>query len=275
MAAAEIYSQSTSFGGHLRYWRTARGLTQLELAHRAASTTRHISFMETGRSRPGQTMVLRLAEALEIPARDRNDLLEAAGYPGILAEPKLTSEAIVPFQKAVRYTVTAHDPFPSFAINRWYDILEMNKAGEAMFGGEAPGKKMNIVSSIFEDPDMKIRMENWDTVARAMACRLRREASSSPRDRRLQELLDRAHKSIKTSSPVRCPPPDDDQVICPTFRIGDRLVRTISMVARFGSTRGVMMDELRVETIFPRDSDAEDFFRALANGETPQRPYWQ
>lgn len=274
MTVAGIYPQSTSFGGHLRYWRTARGLTQLELAHRAASTSRHISFMETGRSRPGETMVLRLAEALEIPGTDRNDLLEAAGYPGIFIERKLDKEAIVPFQKAIQYTVTALQPFPSFAINRWYDILEMNEAADAMFGGDRPDKKMNIVSCIFEDPDMQDRMENWSAVARAMACRLRHEVSSSPRDQRLQDLLALAHRTIEGTSASECAR-RDDQVICPTFRVGDRLVRTISMVARFGLTRGVMMDELRVETIFPRDTEAENFFHALADGKTPQRPCWQ
>lgn len=230
--------------------------------------------METGRSRPGETMVLRLAEALDIPQRDCNDLLEAAGYPVIFVERRLDEEAIVPFQKAVQYTVTALQPFPSFAINRWYDILEMNEAADAMFGGDNSDKKMNIISCIFEDPDMQDRMENWSTVARAMACRLRHEVSSSPRDKRLQDLLCLAHGAIGKIPAGECAR-NDDQVICPTFRVGDHLVRTISMVARFGSTRGVMMDELRVETIFPRDTEAENFFRTLADGKIQQRPCWQ
>lgn len=274
MTLTEINSGHTSFGNHLRYWRTTRGLTQLELAHSAASTSRHISFMETGRSRPGETMVLRLADALQVPTRDRNDLLVAAGYPAIFEEGKLDSKVLVPFQRAVHYTVSAHEPFPSFAINRWYDVLEKNKAAEAMFGSDRPEKKVNIIHAIFDDPEMKDRLDNWHIVAPAMAHRLRREASLAPKDARLKELLDLAWGALKDTSLPQIAS-KDDLVICPTFRVDDQLIRTISMVARFGSTNSVMLDELRVETIFPADAKAEAFFSALASGEVSSRPCWQ
>lgn len=273
MAAQDSHPQTATFGGHLKFWRNARSLTQLELANRAATTTRHVSFMETGRSRPGQSMVLRLTEALQVPKRDCNDLLKSAGYPGIFRESSLTSDTMVPFRRAIRYSVAAHEPFPSFAINRWYDILEKNEAAHAMFGSHGPDKKMNIINSIFEDPDMRDRLDNWGIVARGIACRLRREASSAPHDQRLQDLLQLAHQAMEETSTDKYTS-SDDLIICPTFRIGGQLIHTISMVARFGSTRDILADELRVETIFPRDAEAEAFFLALANTESPGQSGW-
>lgn len=266
------------FGGHLRYWRANRNFTQLNLAHKAATTPRHISFMETGRSRPGETMVHRLASALAIPARDRNDFMLAAGYQGRFVESKIDSKTMEPFRRAIQYTVDAHQPFPSFAINRWYDILEKNKAADAMFGDESsldadPDHEMNVIHSIFGDPKMRDRMENWSVVARAMACRLRREAALAPADQRMQELLHMAFEAIK-DLPDPHEVPSDDLVICPTFRVGDQTVHTISMVARFGSSRDVFLDEIRVETIFPKDANAEAFFNMLENGNIPSRPCW-
>jgi transcriptional regulator with XRE-family HTH domain len=262
-----------TFGNHLRFWRTSRGISQLELANRASSTSRYVSFIETGRSKPGEAMVERLAEALKIPVRERNDFMIAAGYQGRNVKSRLEGKTKIPFQRAVRYSVAAHQPFPSFAINRWYDIIEKNDAADAMFGGSEPSKTHNIVHSIFDDPDMKDRMENWATVAPAMACRLRREASKAQNDHRLQDLVKMAMYAIKDIAPYDAGL-DDNFILCPTFIVGGRRVHTISMVARFGSTHDIMLDELRVETIFPRDAQAEGFFKELANGDLPKQPCW-
>lgn len=263
-----------TFGGHLRYWRTRRNFTQLKLAHKAATTPRYISFMETGRSRPGEPMVRRLAEALEIPGRDCDDFLIAAGYQGVFAPDNLDSKTMEPFKRAVQYTIDAHQPFPSFAINRWYDILEKNQAAEAMFGSDTPEKPLNIIHSIFDDPDMKDRMENWDEVAPAMACRLRREAALAPADTRLQSLVRMALKAID-HLPPKHHSSNDDLIICPTFLINGQSVRTISMVARFGASRDIFLNEMRIETIFPRDAEAEAFFKLLEKGDIPAAPCWQ
>lgn len=274
MNLSETMPSAATFGGLLRYWRTRRNFTQLKLAHRAATTPRHISFMETGRSRPGETMVRRLAEALTIPSRDRDDFLLVAGYRGILGPDKLDSATMEPFKRAVRYTIEAHQPFPSFAINRWYDILEKNRAAEAMFGDDDPNKKLNIIHSIFDEPDMKHRMENWVEIAQAMACRLRREAAHAPKDKRLQDLVKMAHEAID-GLPHTDQNSSDDLIICPTFLIDGQSIRTISMVARFGASRDVFLNEIRIETIFPRDVEAEEFFKLLEKGEIPTGPCWQ
>lgn len=274
MSLLETRPTLATFGGHLKYWRTRRNLTQLKLAHKAATTPRHISFMETGRSRPGEPMVRRLAEALEIPDRDCDDVLMAAGYQGVFAPDNLDSETMEPFKRVVRYTIDAHQPFPSFAINRWYDILEKNQAAEAMFGGDNPNKKLNIAHSIFDDPDMKDRMVNWDEVAPAMACRLRREAALAPTDTRLQSLVQMAHEAID-GLPPKPHSPNDDLIICPTFLINGQTIQTISMVARFGASRDVFLNEMRIETIFPRDAEAEGFFKLLEKGDIPAGPCWQ
>jgi transcriptional regulator with XRE-family HTH domain len=274
MAVTDVHSDVGSFGGLLRYWRTNKGLTQLDLANRAASTTRYISFLETGRSRPGENMVLRLADALKVPVRERNDLLVAAGYQGRYSEATLNSVSMEPFKRAIHYSVNNHDPYPSFAINRWYDVVEKNQAADAMFGNGEHKPDLNLINAIFEETDTKERMENWLAVASAIAARLRREAAAAPNDQRLQELLGRAYASLKDSPDISLLP-DDDILICPTFRVGNQRIRTISMIARFGNTRDILLDEIRVETIFPYDKEAENFFHSLAAGQIKTHPCWE
>lgn len=266
MALVEARSSADSFGNALRFWRKSRGLTQLELANRAATTTRYMSFLETGRSRPGSDMVRRLAEALDLPRAEVADFFLAAGY---TIEAPTTSLAVTlqaPFRRAIHYSVAAHEPYPSFAINRWYDVIEKNTAAEAMFSGDKPKNNVNIIEQIYDNAEMKTRMANWKTVAVAMAARLRREAAGVPGDRRMQSLLELAQDTI---ADFCLTPIDEDSgsiLVCPIFRDGDLEVRTISMIARFGVTRELLDDEIRVETIFPYDQAAEDYFKALSNG---------
>lgn len=281
MAFAEVYKSNAahvsdtglgSFGSLLRFWRTTQGLTQLELAHRAASTARYVSFLETGRSRPGENMVCRLADALTIPQSERCDFLIAAGYQSPLESQGMAKETIEPYRRAIHYTVKAHEPYPSFAINRWYDVVEKNDAANAMFGGDEPKDDINIIEAIFVDPEMRSRMANWATVATAMAVRLRREVASSPLDKRLQNLLDLAHDATRDLGPIAVAEDNGSILVCPVFRVGDKEIKTISMIARFGVSRELMADEIRVETIFPFDSEAEAFFEALEQGKVEAIP---
>ncbi len=254
--------QGTAFGRHLKQWRRRRGLSQLDLAVRADMSQRHLSFIETGRSRPRKDVVHKVAEALEVPIRDRNTLLEAAGLAPNYPEVPLSDEAAAPFRDAIRKMLESHEPYPAFVINRWWDLIDANAAGRRIFlqNGDGP---INLVDAILGPGPMREMIENFSAVGWMFLRRMRREVADSGPDERLQELLERAEAYMK-DVPFDIQGPGSELVVCPHLRIGDQVIRTVGIVARFGTAREVTLDELRVELVFPRDEEAEAFFKQNA-----------
>ena len=250
------------FGRHLRSWRRQRGLSQLELALQAEVSQRHISFIETGRSRPKRAMVHRVAEALDVPLRERNVLLEAAGLPPTYPERPLSDAALSPFRAAIERLLTGHEPYPAWVINRWWEVVDANLAGQQMWPPTAE-TGLTAVDLFLGPGPIREMIENFAEVAWLFLRRMRREVAQAGRDERLDALLERAEGYLEE---VPVPPESEtsDLVLCPRLRIGNQVIKTLSMVSRFGSTREVTLDELRVELLFPADETAEAFFRDTA-----------
>ncbi|MGI9557908.1 MAG: helix-turn-helix domain-containing protein, partial [Solirubrobacterales bacterium] len=131
------------FGRELRHWRRVRGVSQLDLALEARTTTRHISFLETGRSRPSEEMVERLGEAMMIPLRERSLLMEAAGLTSRISETPLESGALRPFRDSLTRLLEQHSPYPAMVLDRHFDVVEANATGRAMLAGAEP--PVNVV----------------------------------------------------------------------------------------------------------------------------------
>ena len=254
--------QATAFGRHVKQWRRQRRLSQLDLAVRADVSQRHVSFIETGRSRPREDVVHRVAEALEVPIRDRNILLAAAGLAPSYPDVPLSDEAAAPFRGAVRQMLESHEPYPAYVINRWWDLVDANEAGRRLFPQTAEGP-FNFVDGFLGPGPMRAMIVNFPAAGWTGLRRLRREVADSGPDERLRELLERAEGYMK-DVPVETEIPGSDLVVCPHFRVGDKIIKTVSMVARFGTAREVTLDELRVELMFPRDEEGEAFFRGAA-----------
>ncbi len=255
-------SQATAFGRNMKRWRRQRGLSHLDLALQADVSQRHVSFIETGRSRPREDVVHKVAEALDVPLRDRNILLEAAGLAPSYQEVPLPDEAAAPFRNAIRKMLESHEPYPAYVINRWWELIDANAAGRRIFPETGDGP-INLVDSFLGPGPMHEMIENFSSVGWMFLRRMRREVANSGPDERLQELLERAEAYMK-DVPADVEDTGADLVICPHLRIGGQVIKTVSMVARFGTAREVTLDELRVELVFPRDEEAEAFFRQSA-----------
>src|SRR5262249_12669063 len=159
------------FGGLLRTWRSNRGRSQLALALDAGISSRHLSYMETGRAHPSREMVLTLAQALEIPLRDRNELLKAAGFAAIYRETPLDAPALGPVQDALKVLLTGSEPNPAFVVNRRYDVLDANATGRWMLGTFARDlsqfKPPYNMARLVASPDgFRSTLGNWQDVAR-------------------------------------------------------------------------------------------------------------
>jgi transcriptional regulator with XRE-family HTH domain len=251
--------RESPFGTELRYWRERRGLSQLRLAVNAGMSPRYVSFVETGRSRPGRAVVERLAEALDVPLRDRNRLLVAAGIAPAYPQGSLDDDALSPFRRVVDSMLAKHEPYPAFAFDHEYRLLTANRAAHRLLPGLDGGNWIDV--SFAPDSPIRAATENFAEVAWAALDMIRRDANGSP-----GALRDSVARLERHLADVERPTVGgaDERVICPRFRFGDRVVTTITTIARFGSARDVTLDELRVELVFPADDESRRFFEEAA-----------
>lgn len=238
------------FGARLREWRRVRRLSQLELAARCATTTRHLSFLENGRSRPSAAMVLRLCEVLDVPLRDRNDLLGAAGLAGVYPARRFDAEDLAPYRQGLEQLLCAHDPFPGLVLDRHWRVLLANDGALRLFGDGVVDQ--SLVEWMLSDGPEVLNAAEMATVALDL---LRRQHREHPTDIEIARLVAMAEQSIDPMVPAPTHP-----VVCPTFLIDGRRVAVVGLAARFEAPADVTVAELRVELFFPKDDVSARFF---------------
>lgn len=259
------------FGNLLRQWRARRGWSQAQLADAAGTTPRHLSFVESGRSRPGVDLVLRLARALDLPIRERNALCAAAGLPAAYRARALSDAALQPVLGIVNRLLAAHDPYPGWLIGRGFRFLIANRTGEALMPGLCESSPEEVIDLLFGPGPFRVRVENWNDVVQVGLDLLRREAVTYDAPA-LEALWRRAQAHLGEALPAQAGAdcPDDAPVVCPRFRVGERVVRTIGAVMRFDTAVEQTPSELRLELMCPADAEADAFFRELAATATGQ-----
>ena len=255
------------FGALLREWRAARRLSQLDLALEANVSARHLSFVETGKSQPSREMVARLAETLDVPLRERNALLVAAGYAPEFAATALEAPELAQVRRAIDAIVAHQEPYPAFVINRHWDVLATNRAAvrvaEHLRGGSAHD---NMLRQFFDPADMRAVVVNWEEVAGDLLRHLHQEIASAPTDARARALLDEMLRypdvpARWATRDVRSAPPP---LLTVEFRKGEERLRFFSAITTFATPRNVTLDELRIECAFPADDETAARCRALA-----------
>lgn len=251
---------TTPFGEGLRHWRRRRGLSQLELSGRSATTARHLSFLETGRSRPSAAMVERLAAALDLPLRERNRLLHLAGLAAAYPQGDLDGADLAPFRRVIDRMLAAHEPFPALVLDRCWNVLQTNAAASFLVPDDRERNAVRLAVHTWRP-----YVENWDDVAPSLLERLERDLRRAPAD----ELLAELHRLVEQSSSGRTGAPTG-RVLCPRFRFGDQVVRTVTVVAAFEHAVDVTLDEVRVELVYPEDAEAEAFFRGASATPVPE-----
>lgn len=264
-----------AFGGLLRQWRMQRKLSQLDLALHSDVSQRHLSFLESGRARPSQHMVMQLSDALEIPLRERNTLLQAAGFAPFYRQRGLADTDMVPVQDALTRMLAHHEPYPAVVVDRDFNVLMENRAFIALiglFGDPAavwqaccPDGRRNLLRLTFHAAGARPYIRNFEEVGASMLLRAYREtlANSSAA---IQAFIDEVRRdpSIPAqwhlSPPTVMPPP-----VLPLVLGGNGLeLRLFSMISTFGTPTDITTDEIRVETFFPADSASEAFLRTPA-----------
>ncbi|KIF83228.1 helix-turn-helix domain-containing protein [Noviherbaspirillum autotrophicum] len=246
-------------GEYLRQWRQRRRLSQLDLALEAEISTRHLSFMETGRALPSREMVLRLAERLDIPLRERNALLLAAGYAPMFLQRKLDDPALQAVRKAMELVLAGHEPYPALAIDRHWNLVAANKALPPLLDGVDPAllqPPVNVLRLSLHPQGMAPRIANyWEWRAHLFE-RLRRQIDLSA-DPVLTELL---HELSGYPAPDGLAPQASGSsqayagVVVPLQLASPAgTLSFISTTTLFGTPLDVTLSELALESFFPAD----------------------
>lgn len=254
-----IASQPESdFGARLREWRRVRGKSQLTLSLEAGVSARHLSFVETGKSSPSREMVLLLADALDVPLRERNAMLGAAGFAAMFTERPLESPEMEEVRQALGALLDAHDWRPAAVVNRRYDVLMANDAARRLLAFLAPemaarSAPPNLAELILAEPGARGSIENWPEVAAEMAYRLRIEL---PQDDPLRDAL-----AVPGAAPARLSPlltaerrRTTSAYLPLQIRQGEVRLQLFSMISTVGTPLDVTLQELRVESFFPVDA---------------------
>jgi transcriptional regulator with XRE-family HTH domain len=266
------------FPALLRYWRDCRGISQLDLALTAGVSSRHVSFLESGRSKPSEAMVLRLMVALDVPLREQNQILLAAGFTARFPEPGL-DEVAPAVEHAISRMMQQQEPYPLTVLSGGYDIVRSNRAAGALFAHfvAEPARlptPLNMFSLLFDPSLVRPFVTDWAHVGHQMIARLHREALQHRTDDRLRALIQRTLAYPDVPSGWRRP---DFSAHCgSTLEIqlcrGDLRLGFLTTITMFSAPQQVTLDELRIESYFPLDEATRSTCTrmALAGGPGPR-----
>jgi len=258
-------------GALLRQWRRTRRMSQLDLALAAEVSSRHLSFVETGRSQPSRGMILRLSEALEIPLRDRNALFTAAGYAPLYRERPLGAPDMAAVRQALERILDQQEPYPAVVQDGAWTMLMLNRAAErlvaALLGAVPPPEAgpANALRLLFDPGGLRPFIDNWDEVARALVRREQRELAHTPNAaaaETLDEVLAYPGVPAAWAAPDAgaAPPP----LLTVVLRKDALRLAWFTTLTSFGTPQDVTLQGLRIESFFPADDATERWARAAA-----------
>ena len=259
--------QDQQFGDLLRDWRQRRRLSQLDLAAEAELSTRHLSFVETGRAKPSRDLVLKLADALELPLRSRNAMLVAAGYAPSFPERPLEDSAQAEARQLVQRILDAHMPFPALAVDRHWHLVMHNPSVGALMTGAAPHllqPPVNVLRLSLHPEGLAPRIANLSEWKRHILERLRHQLHQSG-DPVLEQLIEELRAYPAPASKV---PMAGGNALIAVPLVLDSPVGQLSFISTttmFGTPVEVTLSELAIETFFPADAETADKLRQLAS----------
>jgi transcriptional regulator with XRE-family HTH domain len=256
------------FQGALKHWRQFRKMSQLDLALEAEVSQRHVSWLETGRASPSREMVLRLSDALNVPLRDRNYLLNSAGFAALFSQKKLNDPEMSPILEVLTSMLKHHEPFPAIVLDRLWNIRMKNTAADALFQIAGSPEELwqavgdngehNIARLTLHPNGLRRYISNWDAVGGPFIRRLKREAFESGDAAVMTKYLEleaMAGKIIDVSPEQSLSP-----VLPLELTMGEQQLSLFSVISTFGTAQDITANELRIESFYPTDTATANFF---------------
>jgi transcriptional regulator with XRE-family HTH domain len=258
----------SSVGALLREWRQRRRLSQLDLAGEADVSTRHLSFVESGRSLPSRDMLMRLAEQLDVPLRERNTLLVAAGYAPLYRERALADPQLAAARRAVDLVLKGHEPYPALAVDRHWTMVAANAALAPLVASAHAGllaPPVNALRLSMHPQGLAGVIDNWHEWRAHLLARLRRQIDASG-DATLAALLAELEAYPAPAHAQHAAHGEPDPVVVPLrMRTPHGVLSFFSTTTVFGTPVDITLSELAIEAFFPADDSTADILRALAD----------
>lgn len=260
-----VESSTTAFGDRLRFWRTRRGRTQFELSQHAGFSQRHLSFLESGRSKPSRSTVVILADALEVPVGERNGLLQSAGFAPLYSAEPLDSVRLRYAISALEAVIESHQPFPALIVDRGWNMLQANSSALMLFQKFLPvpltlaaDKPLNVMRMCIEPNGLRDSIANWPAFAAAFLPQLKAEQLHTPNPV-VQDVIEMIEQDPEYRERGR----DAAQVIrtpVATLQLehGGLKIELFTLLSMFGSPNDSSLSELRVETFFPANEASRE-----------------
>jgi transcriptional regulator with XRE-family HTH domain len=264
-----LMSRQQDFASSLRRWRRQRGLSQLDLAARTKISQRHLSFMELGRASPSRDMVMRLAVALDVPLRQHNSLLIAAGFAPVWRQTDLAAPELSQIRDALNFMLAQQEPFPAVAVDRHWNLLRSNSGAmrlvEFLVGPLAPGTPINFADALVAPDVLRPSLVNWVEVVGYFIRTVEADAAADGTAETaalLKRLL--AYEGVQAA--VNAPP--SELPIAPMlpmhFRKGGINLKLFTTIATLGIPQDITLQELRIESFFPMDEATAQIMRRWA-----------
>lgn len=249
-------AMSAPVGMLIRDWRERRRMTQLELALEADVSTRHVSYLETGKARPSRDMIERLCKHLDVPLRERNALLVAAGFAPEFPERDFDDDAFASAREAIRKVLAAHEPYPALAVDRRWNLVDANRAVAPFFDGvpqSLAAPPVNVLRATLHPDGLAPRIANFGQWRTHLLQRVRRQIERTA-DRHLRDLL-RELEGFPVPDRERQAYPADPLPLVVPFRLrtDHGLLSFLYTTTVFGSPLDVTLDEIAIESFFPLD----------------------
>lgn len=263
-ALGSICVMTVAFGPELKRWRSTRRLSQLDLSIKADVSSKHISFLESGRSKPSRDMIIHLSETLDIPKSERNGLLKSAGFASTYVANDLSSDVMKPIRSALSWSLERHNPYPGFVMDRHWNIVEANSTAATMLQVLGQPKGLGMLDLLLGDTGLRDQIDNWDEVSAYMLGRLKTEREHLGGEPKFDDAIEQLLK-LRGNSPVGDRPASP--VVAMQLTIGELRLSVFSSLAVFGAANDFALADLKVELFFPSDDTTRLFFENL-----PQPP---
>jgi transcriptional regulator with XRE-family HTH domain len=255
-----------TFAERLKWWREHRGFSQLALAGRAGVSQRHLSFLELARAQPSRDMVDRLATALDVPLRQHNQLLLAAGFAPEWRQRDLAAPDLAGVASALDYMLAQQEPYPAVVVDRHWNLLKSNAGAvrlvEFLVGPIMPGTAINLADALVGPDVLRPHLTNWTEVVRHFIRSVEADAAADGSTETIA-LLDRlmGYKGVRTALRLDPSKADAGPVLAMHFQKGGLSLRLFTTIATLGTPQDITLQELRIESFFPMDEATATLLR--------------
>ena len=246
----------------LKYWRGKKGLSQLDLGLAAEVSSRHISFLETGRAKPSKEMILTLATTLDVPLREQNTMLSVAGFEPVFEEPSLSENKAL--DRVIKLMFKKHEPYPMVVMTAAYDLINTNATAQKLIqefiaNPAAISVPLNLYDALFNPELMRPFVKNWESFAKKMLSRIHREAILNTHDTRFAELADKLLSYPGVPSEWRVPDftETNDPFLTIELENDHYALSFLSIITTFSAPQNITAQELLLETFFPSNDQTE------------------